>query len=106
MSEAEATRFIEALGTDSDLRHKLESLQENPNAVFAEVEKSGFKCTPEEIKFAMLESMKDVLSEKELNDIAAGIKLSTGDKIVIGAAAGTVGGVAIIAGASAAAAAA
>jgi len=106
MSEAEATRFIEALTTDTQLREKLESLQENPKLVFAEVEKSGFKCSPEEIKFAMLESMRDVLSEKDLNNIAAGVQLNTSDKIVIGATAGTIGGIAVIATASAAAAAA
>ena len=106
MSEAEATRFIETLSTDEKFRMNLESIKDDPNAVYAKVSEKGFDCSPEEIKFAMLEAMRNVLSEEDLKNVAAGVSLSTGDKIVLGAGIGTVGGIAVIATASAAAAAA
>ena len=101
MSEKEADRFIETLQRNDQFAEQLMTLRDDPQALFAEVQRHGFAFEPEEIKAAFLESYSDGMSEELLEQIAGGVT----DQKNIAIGLGTAGGIVVLAGASAAAAA-
>lgn len=100
MSEKEANRFLKAVETDESFRETLNGMASNHDAVYAEIKKRGFDCTPEEIKETVMEALGSNISENDLADIAAG-HTSAQSKFAIGLIA--TGGVILAAGAAAAA---
>ena len=88
MSASEATRFIEALQADETFSAKLESMSQNPNAVFAEIKSRGFDCTAEEIKAELSGQFDEKISENDLMQIAGGVNKKTDTaKFVVSSAA-------------------
>ncbi len=107
MSEAEASRFIEATINDPELSKDLSALAKDSEKVFAEVRARGFDATPEEIREAFMEKSSTKISEEELAAIAAGEIFGTSDKrfyTITGATGGALigAGLLVIAGAAAA----
>jgi len=76
MSESEAVRFFETVKTDEKFLSVLDGLKDSPDAVYAEIKKRGFDCTPDEIKAEFMELAGQSLSDDELNEIAAGHRTS------------------------------
>ena len=103
MSEREAQRLIADLEADETLRRELENLANNgtPEQVHECVVNNGYDASPEEIREAFLEAFGSQLDEDQLAAIAGGISSSDAGNIAMG----TLVGVGVVAGASAAAAA-
>jgi len=102
MSEEEATRFISEMQENTDFAAEMHKLRENPSAAYQMVRDKGFNATPEEISAAFLEFSSTWLSEKDLQDIAAGLSKDD-QKLVAGSVVGSVAAAICIAGAAAAA---
>ena len=107
MSEAEASRFIEATINDPELSKELSNLAKDSGKVIAEVRSRGFDATPDEIRDAFLEKSSGSISEEDLASIAAGELNPDQQKkfyTITGATAGAIigAGLVVIAGAAAA----
>lgn len=84
MSMTEAERFVSCLAHSPELVARIETLSDDPQAVFSLVSSEGFDCTPDEIKAAYLDAHGAHLSEEQLTAIAGG--LTTGQEVAIGLA--------------------
>lgn len=93
MSDKEASRFINDVQNDAAFAEQLTKSRSNPEAVWELVQSKGYDATKEEISAAYLEYASSVLTEEQLQEVAAG--LSNDQKAYI--AAGTIGGTAAVA---------
>lgn len=97
MSIKEAERFVANVDNDKALSDRIMASEANEAALTAIIKAAGFDATLDEIREVALE--KSVMSENDLQKVAAG--LSRNDQIGIG----LIGGVIVVGGAAAAAAA-
>ena len=88
MSEQGAVAFLDRLESDEDFAKELESLKDDPPAVYEKVHAAGFEATPDEIRDAFLERYGAELTQEQLDQIAAG--LDSGAMFGIGIATGAV----------------
>lgn len=95
MSDKEATRFIHDLQTDMEFLEEMSKVKSDPKKTFEAVIAHGYDVTPEEITDAYLEFSSNSLSDKDLEQVAAG--LSNGATAGI-AVAGAVTGAGVAAG--------
>lgn len=72
MSEQEASRFFETLRVDCDLQRSIGKIASDPLLVIAEVHRWGFDCSPEELRDALAEYLELPLTERDLQELAAG----------------------------------
>ena len=74
MSEAEASRFVEAVLSDEKFSNELSAMKDNPDALLKEVRSRGYNVTADEVRDALLENLSHRMNEDQLNDIAAGFR--------------------------------
>jgi predicted ribosomally synthesized peptide with nif11-like leader len=85
MSKAAAEAFFDRADSDPEFLTRLEDVQDDPNAVYAQVRAEGFDVEPEELMEVFTERYGVELSPEQLDAIAAG-----DDALIAGA---TIGGV-------------
>jgi predicted ribosomally synthesized peptide with nif11-like leader len=73
MSQAAASAFLDRVESDDKFMHDLESVKEDPNAVYEKVTAAGFDATPEEIRAQFLDRYGAELTPEQLDQIAAGM---------------------------------
>jgi predicted ribosomally synthesized peptide with nif11-like leader len=88
MSQAAASAFLDRVETDDTFVSDLESVKEDPNAVFEKVKAAGFDATPEEIREQVLDRYGAELTPEQLDQVAAGMSQDDVGGAILG---GTIG---------------
>ena len=88
MSQAAASAFLDRVETDDTFVSDLESVKEDPNAVFEKVKAAGFDATPEEIREQVLDRYGAELTPEQLDQVAAGMDAGDIAGISVGGAIG------------------
>jgi len=71
MSLESAKEFLEKIKIDSDLRQKVQKIQ-NKEARFGYIRSLGYDFTPDELK-SLCDDMPDELSDEDLEAVAGGM---------------------------------
>jgi predicted ribosomally synthesized peptide with nif11-like leader len=88
MSQEAASAFLDRVETDDKFVNDLDSVKEDPNAVYEKVRTAGFDTTPEEIRAQVLDRYGAELTPEQLDQVAAGMDTLDAFGAVIGAGLG------------------
>jgi predicted ribosomally synthesized peptide with nif11-like leader len=92
MSAESATAFLERAESDEAFARDLESVKDDPAAVLAKVRDAGYDVNQDEVKDAFLDRYGAVLTEDQLDTIAAGVD----GGMIAGAVVGGLAGAAMV----------
>jgi predicted ribosomally synthesized peptide with nif11-like leader len=96
MTTTDAVGFLDRVEGDKHFARELETLADDPNAVYEKVKAAGFDAQPEEIREAFVDRYGAELTPEQLDQIAGGM---SGDEMyaIAGVGAGLAVSVAFVA---------
>ena len=82
MSQEQAIAFLDKVESDEEFAQELESMRDDPDAVYARVKAAGFDASPEEIREAFLERYGAELTSEQLDAVVAGTDVPVGAIVI------------------------